>query len=110
MMQLVGCQDLMLSHVLGFTPVLFTSLTRASPDFFWLDGEENQAFLLFIPCTSHIQPDKQPCHMPFARLGRASIRWWWPRTGHQPQCLQEAPAQSMELKRPQGSEGLFTGD
>lgn len=110
MVQFIGCLDLMLSHVL----VLHLCDPRASsePALTSPGLMERRIWHFHYLGRGHspIQPDKQPCHMPFARQGRASITRRWPRMGHQLRCLQEAPARSMELERPQGSEGLFTGD
>lgn len=104
------CRALMLSHVLVLH--LYHSLASSEPVLTspgWMERRIRRFHYLALG-RGHIQPEKQPCHMPFARLGRAAITRRWPCMGHQPHCLQEAPVQSMELERPQGSEGLFTGD
>lgn len=58
-----------------FKTELLTGCTMACPDF-CLDEEENQApnshHSAFWNC--HIQPQAQPCHVPFAQLARVSIK------------------------------------
>lgn len=108
--QFVGGWYLMLSHVvdlhLHYSPAS-SAPALTSPSCM---KKRMRHFQYLAPGHGHMQPEKQPCHMPSVRLGRASITRRWPHMGHQPHCLQEALAQSMELERPQGSEGLFTGD
>lgn len=110
MVQFIECLDLMLPHVLLLH--LCDALASSEPALTSPGSMERRIWHFHYLARGHspVQPDKQLCHVPFAWQGRASITQWWPRMGHQLHCLQEAPAHSMELKRPQGSEGLFTED